>query len=185
MATDDSIWFSDPTFGIDNPAESYGGTSAQDGEFIYRYAPKDKSLTRMKTPMLHSPNSLAFSPDARCLYIADSQLAHNFSDPTLAHRILAYEVHNHELMNGRVFAEINPGIPDGIKVDECGNVWSSCKEGIQVFNPSGTLLGKVLINSENTGNLNFSSDGLDHWLYVTAAHLVFRLKVKVSGAVSQ
>ncbi|RMS85089.1 Gluconolactonase [Pseudomonas savastanoi] len=162
------IWFSDPTFGVLNKAESYGGKPEQGGEYVYRYDPEQNQLVRLNTPGLHSPNGLAFSPDQSLLYVADSQLAHDFKNPKLAHSIRVYQVRDGALSNGKVFAEIAPGIPDGLKVDAQGNVWSSSKEGIQVFSASGELLGKIKVTAKDTGNLAFCSTGSQHWIYITA-----------------
>lgn len=178
VAHDGAIWFTDPTFGLLNKEESYGGKPEQDGEYTYRFDPSSHTLSRMQTPEVHSPNGLAFSPDGETLYIADSQLAHDFSNKTFTHRIIAYKVNGEHLTDGRIFSEISPGIPDGIKVDEEGNVWSSSKEGVQVFSSHGIRLGKILIPSKNTGNLALCED-LDNrkWLYVTAANLVLRISI--------
>ncbi|KTC38164.1 gluconolactonase, partial [Pseudomonas putida] len=115
-----TLWFTDPTFGVLSKSEGYGGTPEQGGEFVYRYVPETGEITRLETPELHSPNGLAFSPDQQLLYVADSQMAHDFSNKTLAHRIMIYQVRDGRLSNGKVFAEIESGIPDGIKVDALG-----------------------------------------------------------------
>lgn len=184
VASDGAIWFTDPTFGILNKDEGYGGRPEQDGEYVYRYDASLHHLSRASTPEVHSPNGLAFSPDGKTLYVSDTQLAHDFSNKTLAHRIMAYRVDGTRLTEGRVFAEISPGIPDGIRTDEKGNVWSSSKEGIQVFSMQGTRLGKILVPSKDTSNLALCSSAEGRkWLYVTAANLVLRLPVKVSAPV--
>ncbi|MDU8498077.1 SMP-30/gluconolactonase/LRE family protein [Pseudomonas syringae] len=176
------IWFSDPTFGVLNKAESYGGKPEQGGEYVYRYDPEQNQLVRLNTPGLHSPNGLAFSPDQSLLYVADSQLAHDFKNPKLAHSIRVYQVRDGALSNGKVFAEIAPGIPDGVKVDAQGNVWSSSKEGIQVFSASGELLGKIKVTAKDTGNLAFCSTGSQHWVYITAANKVLRIPALIGGS---
>jgi len=183
VAPDGAIWFTDPTFGVLSKDESYGGKPEQDGEYVYRYEPSSHRLSRVNTPEVHSPNGLAFSPDGKRLYVSDTQLAHDFGNNKLAHRMLAYRVSGANLSGVRVFAEVSPGIPDGITTDEKGNVWSSSKEGIQVFSEQGVLLGKIRVPSENTGNLALcKGTGSRKWLYVTAANLVMRLPVKVSEA---
>ncbi|AHG42353.1 gluconolactonase [Pseudomonas syringae CC1557] len=184
VVVDDSgnIWFSDPTFGVLNKAESYGGKPEQDGEYLYRYDPQRDELVRLDTPGLHSPNGLAFSPDQRLLYVADSQQAHDFKNPKLAHRIMVYQVSNGALSKGRVFVEVAPGIPDGVKVDAQGNVWSGSKEGVQVFSAKGELLGKLLVAAKDTGNLAFCSTGSQHWVYITAANKVLRVPTLVKGS---
>lgn len=171
------LWFTDPTFGVLSKSQGYGGTPEQGGEFVYSYVPDTGKITRLDTPEVHSPNGLAFSTDQKLLYVADSQMAHDFSDRTLAHRIVTYQVREGRLSNGRVFAEIGSGIPDGIKVDAFGNVWSSSKEGIQVFSPTGKLLGKLLVTASDTSNLTFCSDDQGSWAYITAANKVFRVQV--------
>ncbi|MEW5289396.1 SMP-30/gluconolactonase/LRE family protein [Erwinia papayae] len=183
VAPDGAIWFTDPTFGVLNKAESYGGNPEQDGEYLYRYDTNTKTLSRMNTPEVHSPNGLAFSPDGKRLYVADTQIAHDFSNQKLAHQIVTYRVNGTHLEEGRIFAKVSPGILDGIKVDEKGNVWSSSKEGVQVYSPQGMLLGKILIPASNTGNLALCTDaGNRHWLYVTAASLVLRMPVMVGNS---
>ncbi|MGK9471422.1 SMP-30/gluconolactonase/LRE family protein [Pantoea agglomerans] len=183
VAPDGAIWFTDPTFGVLSREESYGGKPELDGEYVYRYDSTSHRLLRANTPEVHSPNGLAFSPDGKTLYISDTQLAHDFSNKKFAHRIMAYRVDGTRLTGGHVFAEVTPGIPDGIKTDEKGNVWSSSKEGVQVFSEQGGRLGKILVPSEDTGNLALcrGSDGRK-WLYITAANLVLRLPVKVNDA---
>ncbi|CAM3164564.1 gluconolactonase [Pseudomonas floridensis] len=179
VVTDKSgnLWFSDPTFGVLSKSEGYGGTPEQGGEFIYRYVPDSGEITRLDTPEVHSPNGLAFSPDEQLLYVADSQMAHDFTNKKLAHRIMVYQVRDGRLINGQVFADIEPGIPDGIAVDALGNVWSSSKEGIQVFTAAGKPLGKLLIASKDTSNLTFCSSEGTRWAYITAANKVLRVQV--------
>lgn len=183
VAPDGAIWFTDPTFGVLSKEESYGGKPEQDGEYVYRYDSSSRRLSRADTPEVHSPNGLAFSPDGKTLYVSDTQQAHDFSNKKLAHRIMVYRIDGARLTSGRVFAEVTSGIPDGITTDEKGNVWSSSKEGVHVFSAQGVRLGRILIPSEDTGNLALCS-GADgrKWLYVTAANLVLRLPIKVSAA---
>ncbi|PBP96752.1 SMP-30/gluconolactonase/LRE family protein [Pseudomonas congelans] len=172
-----TLWFSDPTFGVLSKSEGYGGKPEQGGEFIYRYVPDTGEITRLDTPEVHSPNGLAFSPDQQLLYVADSQMAHDFSNKKLAHRIMVYQVRDGRLINGKVFADIEPGIPDGIKVDALGNLWSSSKEGIQVFSAAGKPLGKLLVAAADTSNLTFCSSEQASWAYITAANKVLRVQV--------
>ncbi|UZJ59452.1 SMP-30/gluconolactonase/LRE family protein [Pseudomonas sp. KU26590] len=172
-----NLWFSDPTFGVLSKSEGNGGTPEQGGEFLYRYGPDTGQITRLDTPEVHSPNGLAFSPDQQLLYVADSQLAHDFTNKNLAHRIMVYQVRDRHLINGKLFANIESGIPDGIKVDALGNVWSSSKEGIQVFSSAGKLLGKLLVDAKDTSNLTFCSSAQGSWIYVTAANNVLRVEV--------
>lgn len=179
------IWFSDPAFGISNPKESYGGNPVQGGDYSYRYSPATNTLTRLDTPLVKAPNGLALSPDERTLYIADSEQAYDFNAKTLNHHIVAYDVAaDKTLSNGRVLAQVSPGIPDGIKVDEKGNIWSSSTDAVQVFAPNGKRLGKIDVPG-TVGNLAFGLNAKTGKpvLYITSGPTVYRLDVNVKGAV--
>lgn len=155
------IWFSDPKFGLLNPLEGYGGKQEINGEFVYRYSPDTNSITRLSTSLLKTPNGLAFSPDEKILYIADSQQAYNIDDKSLQHKILAYDIaKDKSLHNERVLAVIEQGFPDGIKVDSMGNIWSSSANGIKVFNANGKLLGEIIF-PQVVGNFAFSLNNLE------------------------
>ncbi|MFC0269530.1 SMP-30/gluconolactonase/LRE family protein [Kushneria aurantia] len=179
--TNGDIWFTDPTFGIDVPEEGYGGRAVTGGEFVYRFDPQRHELTRLETSMVKTPNGLAFAPGEHILYIADSQQAHDRDDDSLNHHIVAYDVDENGALSGaRVFAEVSPGVPDGIKVDEQGNVWSSSDSGIQVFSPAGKRLGRIEL-PERTANLAFGR-GDDRAVYITASASLYRVPVKVDEA---
>lgn len=182
---DGRIWFTDPTFGIDQPEEGYGGTPMTGGEYVYRFDPESEELTRLSTPAVKTPNGLAFAPGETTLYIADSEQGHDREDDSLNHHIVAYDVSDDgALSNERVFAEISPGVPDGLKVDEHGNVWTSSDSGLQVFNPKGERLGRVDL-PERTANLAFAEHDGQHYLFVTATKSLYRIPVKVGEAQSQ
>ncbi|GMB95318.1 SMP-30/gluconolactonase/LRE family protein [Helicobacter heilmannii] len=142
------IYFTDPKFGHN--------TQEKGGEYVYRYDPATHEIKRLSTPLLKTPNGIALSPDNKTLYVADSQLAHNPEDQNLKHQILAYDIdENGDLQNPRVFATIQPGFPDGIKVDPHGNLWASNGHGIAVFNPKGNMLGEIIL-PQVVSNLAFS-----------------------------
>lgn len=175
------IWFTDPTFGIDVEAEGYGGRAVAGGEYVYRLDPQSGELTRLDAPDLATPNGLAFAPGEQTLYVADSERGHDFDDTSLNHRIMAYDVgEDGSLSNARVVTEVTPGFPDGIKVDEQGNIWSSSESGIQVFNPEGERLGRINL-PENTANLAFGR-GDDQAVYITSSSSFYRVPVQVSEA---
>lgn len=167
VARDGSIWFTDPRYGIDKPEEGYGGTVEMDGCRVYRLA-TDGTVTAVTDPM-PGPNGLAFSPDESVLYLADSEIGH----------ILALPVHGGGAALGEpvTFAVLDPGPPDGIRVDAEGRVWSSCASGIQVFAACGRgeRLGTVRI-PERAANLAFGGpDGAT--LAITATSSLYRLRV--------
>ena len=124
------------------------------------------------------PNGLAFSPDEKILYVAnsDEKAAVWMAFPVLADGTLGA---------GRVFSDVtemartHPGLPDGLKVDEKGNVWATGPGGIHVFSPDGTRLGRIE-TGERTANCNWGGDGST--LYVTADTYLCRIKTQVKGA---
>ncbi|CRF45551.1 SMP-30/gluconolactonase/LRE family protein [Helicobacter heilmannii] len=142
------IYFTDPKL--------WYNIHEQGDEYIYRYDPATHEIKRLSTPLLKTPNGIALSPDNKTLYVADSQLAHNPEDQNLKHQILAYDLDGEgNLSNPRVFATIQPGFPDGIKVDPHGNLWVSNGHGISVFNPKGNMLGEIIL-PQVVSNLAFS-----------------------------
>ncbi|BCZ18799.1 gluconolactonase [Helicobacter sp. NHP19-012] len=142
------IYFTDPKF--------WHNTQEKGGEYVYRYDPATHEIKRLNTPLLKIPNGIALSPDNQTLYVADSELAHDPKNKDLKHQILAYNIDgNGDLSNPRIFATIEPGFPDGIKVDPHGNLWVSNGHGISVFSPKGKMLGEIIL-PQVVSNLAFS-----------------------------
>ena len=107
------------------------------------------------------PNGLAFSPDEKLLYIADSGF---WPNPDWPHHIRAFEVADGKLGNSRVIAEVSPGIPDGFRVDIDGNIWTSAGDGVHCITPSGDLIGKIPV-PEKVANVCFGGPARDR-LYI-------------------
>ena len=161
-------------------------------------------ITRLHAKGLQAPNGLAFSPDEKLLYVADSARAYDFNDKSLPAQILVYKVNaDRSLGAGRVFARIDSGIPDEIKVDSYGNVWSSSARGIVVFAPRGKKLGEIVF-PELVGNLTFSLSRTQKLalqkqgvrdvalpnqkgkrLYVTSGSKLYMLEVKVESGIKR
>lgn len=134
VGPDGAIWFTDPTYGIDNPRQGCPAAPALDHRSVYRFDGATGALTRMAD--LSQPNGLAFAPDGRTLYVSDTDLQR--------HRIMAYNVGPDGALTGeRVFRVIEPGVPDGFLVDGRGRVWSSSGSGVQVFAADGEPLGLI------------------------------------------
>ena len=109
----------------------------QEGNFVYRFNPKDKTTTAVAKDFDH-PNGLCFSPDEKKLYIADSGAPHH---------IRMFDVQKDGILaNGKIFCAIDKGVPDGIRCDANGRVFSSAGDGAQMFSPSGELIGKILVH---------------------------------------
>jgi gluconolactonase len=149
---DGTIWFTDPTYG-----HLQGFRPApQTADHVYRLDPASGSL-RVVADTLDKPNGLAFSPDERTLYVGDSgaNQAPGSFHPDRPHHIKAYTVAGGRLTDERLFATVDPGFPDGLKVDAAGRVFSSCAAGVQVYAPDGAPLGLIAV----PGAVNFTFGG--------------------------
>ncbi len=166
VKSDGTFWFTDPPYGLPR-----GEEKELDGHFVFRHDPRNGQTTRVSSAH-DMPNGLAFSPDESRLYVADSGKPRN---------IQIYDVRDDgSLSEGRVFCTIDKGGPDGIRVDAAGNVWSSAGDGVQIFAPSGALVGRVLC-PESPANLAFGgSDGKS--LFMTSRTGLYRVPVKIGAA---
>lgn len=165
VKSDGTLWFTDPPYGLPKDQKR-----ELDGNHVFRHDPASGKTTVVSSRH-DMPNGLAFSPDESRLYVADSGRPRN---------ILVYDVRaDGTLSEGRVFAEIDKGGPDGIRVDAEGNVWSSAGDGVQVFAPSGARLGRILC-PESPANLAFGGpDG--KWLFMTSRTGLYRVPVKIGA----
>ncbi|HUO21741.1 MAG TPA: SMP-30/gluconolactonase/LRE family protein [Caulobacteraceae bacterium] len=150
VKSDGTIWFSDPHYGI---RMDYEGERAEQ-ELpcnLYRLDPVAGDL-RVVAGDFAGPNGLAFSPDERTLYVADTGA---IFDPHAVRHIRAFDVDvSGGLSGGRVFHAVSPGAADGFRCDEDGNVWTSAADGVHCIAPDGTLLGKIRI-PETVANITF------------------------------
>lgn len=176
VKSDGTIWFTDPPYGITQPNQGYGGKQEQDGCYVYRFDPATGEIYPVVTDMVR-PNGLAFSPDESLLYISDTAA---FNIPGGPHHIRVYDVvDGRYTKNGRVFADIEPGQPDGLRVDEHGNVFTSSQDSVQVYAPDGTRLGKILV-PETCANLTFGGKERDR-LFITAGKSLYAIDLKTRG----
>ncbi|MGO4449832.1 SMP-30/gluconolactonase/LRE family protein [Phyllobacterium sp. TAF24] len=172
-----SVWFTDPTYGILSDYEGYKSDPEQPSRNVYRLDPSTGDIAIMVSDFLQ-PNGLAFSPDERLLYIADSGASHTEGAPR--HIRVFDVVDGKTLSNGRVFAHIDNGIPDGMRVDVDGNLWSSAADGIHCFGPGGVLLGKIKI-PQTVSNLTFGGPRRNR-LFITATKSLYSIFVNATGA---
>ncbi|MEH1847723.1 MAG: SMP-30/gluconolactonase/LRE family protein [Nostoc sp.] len=176
VKSDGTIWFTDPPYGITEPNQGYGGEQEQPGSYVYRFDPTTEEIYPVVTDMVR-PNGLAFSPDESLLYVSDTAA---FNIPGGPHHIRVYEVvDGRHVTNGRVFCVIEPGQPDGFRMDEYGNVFSSSKDSVQVYAPDGTRLGKILLPETST-NLTFGGKERDR-LYITAGKSLYAIDLNTRG----
>lgn len=165
VRSDGVIFFTDPPYGI-KPEDQ-----EQPCNGVYCLAP-DGSLTLLVDDF-DRPNGLAFSPDEKTIYIADTSRL----------QVRAFDVAaDGALSNGRLFAEMESeleGGPDGMKVDVEGNLYSSGPGGVWIYRPDGELLG-VAAAPQLPANLAFG--GTDYrTLFITARSTVYALRTRVEG----
>ena len=177
VKSDGTIWFTDPPYGIMSEYEGHKTKSAIGANYVYRLDPKTGGLTVVADDF-DKPNGIAFSPDERKLYIADTGRSH---DPDGPHHIRVFDVvDGRKLAKGRVFAEISPGMADGFRLDTDGNVWTSAGDGVHCFSPRGELLGKVLV-PEVISNVCFGGPKRNR-LFITATTSLYAAYVGQVGA---
>ncbi len=160
---DGSIWFTDPTYGIEFPDQGNSGETEQEGSFVYRYAPDTGLLSAMIRDCAY-PNGLAFSPDGTQLYVADSAGSRSPGDKR---HIRVFDLgSNGQLTGGDVLARCPNGVFDGFRVDHAGRLWASARDGVYVLTPHGDVMGRIA-TPQTVSNLCFGGPEHDR-LYITA-----------------
>lgn len=164
------IYFTDPPYGlegnINDPAKEI------DFQGVYRIDPDGEVV--LLTDGLSRPNGIAFSPDERLLYVANS-------DPERAIWMVYNVQDNGDVTNGRVFYDATeevsdePGLPDGMKVNSSGYIFATGPGGVWIFSPEGTVLGKIK-TGEFISNVAFNND--ENTLYMTADSYILRLELQ-------
>jgi gluconolactonase len=174
--SDGSVWFTDPPYGILTDYEGHKAESEIGGCHVYRVDPRTKEVTRVAEDFV-KPNGLAFSADEKQLFIADSGRSHS---PDAPHHIRVFDVTaDGHLQNGHVFAEIDPGVPDGFRVDEDGNLWVGAGDGVHCFDCNGTLIGKIL-TPETVANVTFGGARRNR-LFIAATSTLFAVYLNTRG----
>ena len=168
------LYFTDPPYGL--PRQADDPRRELDLFGVYRLS-ADGKLTLLYSQMTR-PNGLAFSPDEKTLYVAQS-------DPKKAIWMAFPVKTDGTLGEGRVFYDVTsmverfPGLPDGMKVDRSGNLFATGPGGIHVFTPEGKRLGRIE-TGQRTANCAWGEDG--SVLYITADMYLCRIKTKTRGA---
>lgn len=172
-----AIYFTDPPYGLpqgwDDPRRELGFCG------VYRLA-ADGTLT-LECDSMTRPNGIAFSPDEKTLYVAQSDPA---APIWRAFAVAANGTLADGPAGGRVFfdasdlAKTRRGLPDGLKVDTAGNVFATGPGGVLVFAPDGTHLG-TLLTGQATANCSFGEDGSS--LFITADSLLCRVRLATAG----
>lgn len=151
VKSDGSIWFTDPTYGIDSEYEGDKAEAEIDGSYVYRVDGETGAITAVITDMV-KPNGLAFSPDESLLYVADTGATHVENGPR---HIRTFNVRSDDILSGgALFATSDSGLFDGFRVDVHGNIWTSAGDGVHCYTPEGDLIGKIL-TGETVANVEF------------------------------
>ncbi len=175
--SDGTLWFSDPLYGINTDYEG-GKQQAELPPTLYRLDPATGDLA-IAADDFEGPNGLAFSPDERLLYVAESGRQFD-ADPRQYIRRFHVDGDN-RLTGGAQFHKVLPGFADGLRADEQGNIWSSAADGIHCIGPDGELLGKV-ITPWPVSNLAFGGRNRSR-LFICASHALMAIYVNVRGCV--
>jgi gluconolactonase len=168
VGPDGALYFTDPTLDL---------VAGEKQEIAFQgvYRLDDKGNVQLLSTDLSQPNGLAFSPDGKRFYVDDSK----------ARNIRVYDLAaDGTLSNGRIFGEEPPsgkheGVPDGMKVDDNGNLFVTGPKGIWVWDAAGNHLGTIVM-PEQPANLTWG-DADYHTLYITATTSVYRLRTKTHG----
>ena len=170
VRADGSIWFTDPSYGIDSDYEGHRAESEIGACHVYRVDPVDGTC-RIVADDFVRPNGLAFSLDERRLYIAD----------TRANHIRVFDVGDDgTLAGGEVFTRCTAGVFDGLRLDDTGRVWAAAGDGVHCFDPDGTLIGKLRL-PETVSNLAWGGPKRNR-LFVCATTSLYSILLNVNGA---
>ena len=178
IKSDGSIWFSDPTYGIDTEYEGDAAPSEIGASHVYRIDPATRAVTAVTSDFV-KPNGLAFSPDESLLYIADTGSSHVKDGPRHM-RVLDVSKDGKSLKKGRLFATCTLGVFDGFRCDTVGNVWTSAGNGVHCYAPDGTLIGRILV-PEVVANVCFGGPKRNR-LYICGTTSLYAVYLNAQGA---
>jgi gluconolactonase len=175
IAKNGDIYFTDPPYGL--PGLMKDPAKELDFQGVYRLKPSGE-LTLLTKEMTR-PNGIGLSPDEKTLYVANSDpdkaIWMSFplkEDGTLGPGKLLHDA------TADVKAHPNKGLPDGLKVDQQGNVFATAVNGVYVFAPDGALIGRIVTN-DKTANCGFGDDGST--LYMATNDKLTRVKTTTKG----
>jgi len=169
FSPDGALWFTDPPFGL----VKHDADPAKELSFngVFRYSNGKLTAAIRNLPL---PNGIAFSPDGKTLYVSNS-------GPKMF--VMKYKVGSGGVLSDPTKLIEYPDdpkadVPDGMKVDSAGNIWSSGPGGIRIIAPSGKILGQIKL-PETAANLAWGDDGKT--AYITASSKIYRLRMRIGG----
>jgi len=179
VKSDGTIWFTDPTYGIQTDYEGHKSEQELDGCYVFCLDPEAGTLTVVADDFL-MPNGIAFSPDESLLYVSDTGRTSAHADGPPHIRVFNVSRDN-TLTGGRIFADMRQaGASDGFRLDTDGNVWTSAGTGVNCYNPEGDLLLRVPVG-ESVANLTFGGPKRNT-LFITAHTSLYSLDTARIGA---
>lgn len=167
-ASDSTILFTDPPFGVRNlEGALHGYQQAQeiDGAFVFAVG-ETADTPRPVVKEIYRPNGLCLSPDESVLYISDSSTTH--------HKVIATDYAGGEVSNPRDFAVMPEGVPDGMRVDAEGRLWVAGGDGVYVWDANGEEVTHVPV-PEMVTNVEFGGPDLSD-LHITATSSLYRVR---------
>jgi gluconolactonase len=178
VKSDGSVWFTDPTYGIDGEYEGGAALSEIGSSNVYRFDLQTGNVTLAAGDRVR-PNGLAFSPNEKILYVADTGASHVADTPRAIH---AYPVNSDGASLGtpKQFANCPVGLFDGFRIDIHGNVWTSSGDAVLVYAADGMLIGRIPI-PELVANVCFGGPRRNR-LYVAAQTSLYSIFVNSHGA---
>lgn len=174
VKSDGSVWFTDPDYGLRQNLPGVPREQANDN--VFRVDPWTGVVTVVADDFV-KPNGLCFSPDEAVLYVVDSAVTDGSDLPSHIRRFAVRD--DGTLSGGAVFAT-TVGVPDGLRVDAEGNVWTSAGAGVNCYAPSGDLLGRITFPQDVT-NVTFGGPERRR-LFVTSGPGLYAIDLNAAGA---
>ena len=171
VKSDNTIWFTDPPYGILSDYEGYPGEQEYGGCYVFCFNTK-KNILKVITTNLDRPNGIAFSHDEKKLYIADT--GENIKC------MYVFDVEGDLISNQKLVYDFKPFFSDGFRCDKDGNIWTSAGKAIKCFNPQNELIGQLIL-PELVSNLEFGGKE-GNTLYVTATSSLYAMELNQIGA---
>jgi gluconolactonase len=173
---DGSIWFTDPTYGINGNYEGFKATPELK-EAVYRADPKTGQVDKVADEP-GGPNGICFSPDYKKVYVADT------GGPR---QIWIYDLDGKSLKGGKRFIQLDipgsggqPSAADGIRCDVDGNIWAGARPGVQIVTPNAERIGMIRL-PENCANVCFGGARRNR-LFMVASQSLYSVYVNTQGA---
>ncbi len=177
VKSDDTVWFTDPPYGILTDYEGCKSQQEQDGCFVFRLDPARGELTVVADDF-DRPNGLAFSPDESVLYVSDTGGNGRPGGPP---HLRAFSVKDGRTLGaGRLFAPMHEHVSDGFRLDTEGNLWTSAGNGVHCYTAAGNLVVKIRL-PETVSNVTFGGPKRNR-LFITAFTSLYSIYLGVNGA---